>query len=74
MPDSETRVPAPAVNWPPDAQGASERAPSEQYEQPTDAGLIQLRSESQLAGLAREIRDPQRVYPVICLTARPGEG
>lgn len=35
--------------------------------------MIELRSESELAGLAREIRDPERSYPVICLTARPGE-
>ena len=73
MPDGETRAPAPAISWTADTQAASGEAQAEQHEQPTDAGLIQLRSESELAGLAREIRDPQREHPVICLTARPGE-
>src|SRR5271165_5133912 len=38
-----------------------------------DAGYIVLSSERELTVLAEAIRDPQRDYPIVCLTARPGE-
>lgn len=38
-----------------------------------DANCIELSSEPELSTLAKAILDPQRDYPIVCLTARPGE-
>ncbi|HEY2200366.1 MAG TPA: hypothetical protein VGH56_00650, partial [Solirubrobacteraceae bacterium] len=38
-----------------------------------DADCIELSSEIELSRLAEAILDPQRDYPIVCLTARPGE-
>jgi hypothetical protein len=34
---------------------------------------VELSSEPECSALAKGIRDPQRDYPIVCLTARPGE-
>ena len=34
---------------------------------------VELSSETECSALAKRIRDPQRDYPIVCLTARPGE-
>ena len=38
-----------------------------------DADCVELSSEPECSALAKRIRDPQRDYPIVCLTARPGE-
>jgi hypothetical protein len=37
------------------------------------ADCVELSSETECSALAKRIRDPQRDYPIVCLTARPGE-
>ncbi len=37
------------------------------------ADCVELSSEPECSALAKRIRDPQRDYPIVCLTARPGE-
>ncbi len=38
-----------------------------------DADCIELSSEPECSALAKAILDPERDYPIVCLTARPGE-
>jgi hypothetical protein len=37
------------------------------------ADCVELSSEPECSALAKRIRDPERDYPIVCLTARPGE-
>jgi len=67
MADNQTRAVQQASGPHTFANSSAERSETE------DAGHIVLSSERELTVLAEEILDPQRDYPIVCLTVRPGE-
>jgi hypothetical protein len=66
MADNETRSSAAAVEG-----SAPQTAPAP--EGPSELGLVELSSEGELSSLVKEILDPGRDYPIVCLTARSAE-
>src|ERR1700690_2576512 len=54
-------------------RSADGEAQSADPDETADADCVELSSEAELSALAKRIRDPQRDYPIVCLTARPGE-
>jgi hypothetical protein len=70
MADSQTHPVPPASGSDTFADGEAQSA---DLDETADTDCVELSSEPECSALAKAIRDPQRDYPIVCLTARPGE-
>jgi hypothetical protein len=74
MADSQTHPVPPASGSDTFAgRSADGEAQSADAGETANADCVELSSEPECSALAKRIRDPQRDYPIVCLTARPGE-
>ena len=55
-----------------ESQSADPADPAD-ADETADADCVELSSEPELSALAKRILDARRDYPIVCLTARPGE-
>lgn len=74
MDDGQTHGVSPVSSSPTFTSGTAESdAQSADGNETYDANCIELSSESGCSALSKAILDPERDYPIVCLTARPGE-
>ena len=74
MDDGQTHGVSPVSSSPTFASRTAESdAQSADGNETDDANCIELSSESGCSALSKAILDPDRDYPIVCLTARPGE-